>query len=187
MQSKTIITDRLILNFPLVHRGADVSHYLRWLGDSEVTAYSEQRHLAHTVQSQLDYLSTFSGREDRFFWDIQVKGWKWPVGTITAHLDLPNKTANLGIMVGDRRARGRGYALEAWETISDFLFEQDIRKLEAGCMANNWPMRRLLGKAKFQQEGQILGHFLLNGNPEDMVLYGRFRQAKILTFPQNGE
>lgn len=185
----TLKTARLTLMAPLLYEGMDVSHHLRWLNSPQVVQYSEQRHKIHTQESQFEYLLTFNHLTS-YIWEIHYNGsGSGAIGTITAHLDGNNWTANMGIMIGEKRIWGQGYGPEAWEAVSNWLFDEGTRKIEAGCMACNTPMIRILEKTGFDLEAEISGHFLLNGKPEDMLLYGKTRQAKIVPIksgPKNG-
>lgn len=170
-------TARLTLAFPFLHEGMDVSHYLRWLCNERVTKYSEQRHLTHTQASQYEYLCSFTQTED-YFWEIQRQ--TKPIGSITAYRDIPNRVANLGIMIGEPQVWGNGYGPEAWEAVCEYMFEQGTRKIEASCMISNLAMIHVLEKNNFKYEATIKDHFLLDGKPEDKVCYGKLAQAKIL-------
>jgi ribosomal-protein-alanine N-acetyltransferase len=169
-------TARLTLSPPFIHEQMDVGYYLRWLHDESVVKYSEQRHRQHTEKSQYDYLCSFGG--DNHIWEIQRD--TVPIGTITAYRDPHNRVANLGIMIGETKVWGQGYGPEAWEAVCNYLFEDGIRKIEAGCMAANLAMERILRKNGFSFEGTSGGHFLLNGKPEDMNYYGKTAKAKII-------
>lgn len=177
MPTPVLKTARLTLFYPMIHSNMDVAHYLRWLTNEAVMQYSEQRHAVHTEQSQADYIASFSG-SDNYFWEIQRTG--VPIGSITAYIDKPNRTANLGVMIGDSRLWGHGYAGEAWDAVCQYLFEDGIRKIEAGCMACNSAMIRLLKKLEFTHEATVPGHFLRHGKPEDLHIYGKNRKAKII-------
>jgi RimJ/RimL family protein N-acetyltransferase len=179
----TIKTARLTLAFPIVHDNMPLDHYLRWLSDETVTKYSEQRHLTHTNETQYEYLSSFVDSEN-YFWEIQRTG--VPIGSITAYRDIPNRIANVGVMIGNPRLWGHGYASEAWDAVCQFLFEEGCRKIEAGCMACNQGMIRLLEKQKFRYEATLGGHCLLNGKPEDALFYGKYREAQIISLKKSG-
>jgi [ribosomal protein S5]-alanine N-acetyltransferase len=172
----TLKTGRLILAPPIIHEQMDVSHYLKWLNNRKVVMYSEQRHKEHTAKTQFDFLCSFGG--DNQIWEIVVAG--NTIGAITAYRNTPNKTANLGIMLGEPRTWGRGYGPEAWDAVCQYLFEDDIRKVEAGCMACNEAMIKVLTKCGFTHEATMPNYFLFNGNPEDMNYYGKYREAKII-------
>jgi RimJ/RimL family protein N-acetyltransferase len=167
----TLKTARLTLSRPIIHDNMDVDHYLKWLGNENITRFSEQRHRPHTVESQRAYLKTFT--DGNQIWDIN-RG-SMPIGTITSYRNVPNSTSNLGIMIGDRRVWGQGYGCEAWSAVCDYLESEGMRKLEAGCMACNGQMIGLLKKTGFVLEAVLPNFFLLNGKPEDMTYYARYR------------
>lgn len=155
----------------------DVDHYLKWLNNEAVTTYSEQRHLTHTTEAQREFISSFQN-SGHCFWEIQRTG--IPIGSITAYIDQHNRTANIGVMIGEYRLWGNGYAAEAWECVGTYLFDNGTRKIEGGCMASNLAMISLFEKMDYHHEATVPGHFLRHGQPEDLVLYGKYREAKIL-------
>lgn len=177
MSSPNLKTQRLLLASPLMHDTMDLGHHLKWLCNESVVKYSEQRHIQHDEQTQYAYLCSFDHKASHF-WEINRDG--IIIGSITAYRDHQNRTANVGVMIGETRLWGQGYAPEAWEAVCNYLFETGCRKIEAGCMASNAGMISLLRKVGFNFEGSLSSHFLLNGKPEDMEFYGKFSQAKII-------
>lgn len=147
--------------------------HVDWLNDPEIMKYSEQRHRKHTMETQREYLWTFP--KTSHIWLIEYAPPPVPelraIGTITAYIDEANKVANMGILLGERQGQGHGFAV--WGAVMDFLFADGIRKIEAGCMAVNEPMRMLCTKAKMTIEGIIANHFLFDGKPCDLIHYGR--------------
>lgn len=183
MTTPILKTPRLTLSPPLMHPNMSVDHYLRWLSSRVVVRYSEQRHREHTVDSQRLYLKDYNtdpadGYQSQL-WEIQRTG--GIIGSITAHRNIPNKTANVGIMIGEAKVWGSGYGVEAWDAVTEYLFDDGVRKVEAGCMASNGPMIGILKKAGFELEATLPNYFLLDGKPEDMVYYGKYSEAKIIS------
>lgn len=162
----------------------DVDHYLKWLNNESVTTYSEQRHRTHTTETQREYITSFVG-SDHFFWEIQRTG--NPIGSITAYRDMSNRTANIGIMIGEYRLWGNGYAAEAWDAVGGYLFDNGTRKIEGGCMATNLAMVNLFKKLGYTHEATVPGHFLRHGHPEDLVCYGKTREAKVFSIAKKTE
>lgn len=173
----TLKTARLTLVHPIMHDNMTLDYYLRWLNNETVVKFSEQRHKTHTNESQYEYLKWFVGNDDRF-WEIQRTG--TPIGSISAFVFPANRRANVGVMIGEPRLWGQGYASEAMDAVCNFLFEEGCRKIEGGCMAANHGMIRLFEKLGFRYEATIGSHFLLNGKPEDAVYYGKYNKAKII-------
>lgn len=169
----TITTSKLILR-PLTKA---TQRHIDWLRDPKVTEYSEQRHREHTFATCLRYIHSFV--PDGHIWAISTTLDDRHIGNIAADVDRPNNTCDLSILIGDRDCWGKGFGRDAWRTVSEWLLNReggDLRKVEAGCMAVNIPMRRVLDHTGFQFEGERKNHFLYKeGQPCGAVYYGRFR------------
>lgn len=151
----------------------DAELFVSWLNDPEVVKYSEQRHLKHHPDFQRVYWSMAG--ENHLIYAIHTADPSAPIGSITARIDRPNNVANVGIMIGDKSVWRKGYGFEAWECVCNYLFiEKKIRKIEAGCMSLNWPMNSICIKSGMRYEATVPGHFLLNGKPTAVNLYGKY-------------
>lgn len=144
---------------------------VEWLNDPRNTQYSEQRHQGiHTKASCAKYI-----KECSMFWGIQeVNSGDW-IGTIAAHIDEANEIAEMGILIHIEYA-GKGYGTEAWRAVLRFLLDKrQLRKVEAGCMANNLGMKRIFQKSGMFPEGERKGHFLYENCPIGLIYYGKWR------------
>ncbi len=165
-----IKTKRLVIR-PYIPMDEIIYANVRWLNDPEVVRYSEQRHKTHTFESQLEYIKSFNTNQllsiflgDKF------------IGTMSVYHDDQNKVADVGIMIGDKSEWGQGFGFEAWQALCDGLLHHGIRKVEAGCMSTNWPMRSICKKHGMREEGSRWGHYLLDKNETaDMLLFGKFK------------
>jgi len=170
----TLTTKRLIL-VPYPASMATDRH-VAWLNDPEIVKYSERRHYKHTLATQHIYFNAFPAGSH--IWLIRTI---IDIGTITAYRDRPNQTANMGIMLGYKDTFRRGYGTEAWAKVMEFLFDDGVRKIECGFMDSNRAMRGICRKTGMRgicrktgmnYEATVPGHFILDGKPEDMVLFG---------------
>lgn len=139
-----------------------------WLNDPEVVRYSEQRHKHHTLESQMDYLLNGPSEFYQIYYDNKF------VGTVSAYIDKPNRVADVGILIGEKKLWGKGIGFLAWKVMCDLLFKAGARKIEAGCMSINEPMKRICEKYGMTEEGIRIDHFLIDGSSSSMVLYGKF-------------
>lgn len=147
---------------------------LGWLRDPEVVRFSEQRHATHNLSSQLRYVSSFAGKS--YLWGIYMVDSGEHIGNLSAVHDEPNNVSDIGILIGEKQWWHKGIGGEAWRGACAWLLAKglgDIRKLEAGCMRDNVAMMKMLRTSGFTEEGERKNHFLLNGNPVGMVLFGR--------------
>lgn len=167
-----IVTRHLVLRPHNLDRRA-LRKEVRWLNDPEVTKFSEQRHKKHTINSQIAYVTSFVRSLDNLLYQIWCGDTY--IGNVNAYVDLLNRVANIGIMVGEKELWGRGYGLDAWQGFSDFLFSRGIRKIEAGCMATNEGMIRLARASGMSLEGRVSRRFVTDDGEIDLLLFGRFR------------
>src|SRR5262245_38422741 len=104
-------SSRLILH---AHAPGPVTQeHVDWLNDKDLMRYSEQRHHEHTLRSQLDYVR--AEHSQRKLWLLRCDG--VDIGTLSAYVDIANKRADLGILIGRREYHGQGLAAEAWTTV----------------------------------------------------------------------
>lgn len=169
----TINTQRLVLR-PLKKAS---QRQVAWLRDPEVVKYSEQRHREHTLTTCLRYINSFEPHG--YIWGIWTMDNDDYIGNIAADVDHPNNIADLSIMIGDVSMWGKGYGTEAWRAVTEWLLDKkagNLRKVEAGCMTINQPMRKLLERTGYQFEGERKNHFLITSNHHcGAMYYGRFR------------
>jgi ribosomal-protein-alanine N-acetyltransferase len=174
METPELSSKRLLLTpylSSLVHQ-----RHVDWLRDPEVVKYSEQRHFYHCLETQEAYVSqrTF---EDRYLWLIQVPPGMLAtrdIGTIRVSVDRMNRVGDMGILIGEKSMWGQGYGTEAWKTVMDYCFKGlELRKVECGTMLANIGMRRTATKCGMEPEGARLSHFILDGETQDLLLYGK--------------
>ncbi len=152
-----------------------VERYVGWLNDAQTVRYSEQRHRTHTLETCRAYAHSFTNSAN-YFWVIVANDRSLGhIGNITATVDVPNRVAELAILIGEPGARGHGYGFEAWQRASRFLLEDaGLRKVAAGTMEINEPMLKIMRASGMVEEGRRRGQFLVDGNPIDAVLMALF-------------
>ena len=141
--------------------------------------FSEQRHHTHTLQSCAAYANSFESTPN-YYWAIEKKDKKLGhIGTINAYINVANKTADIGLLIGDADAHGQGYGLEAWLAVIDFLFNTcSIRKVTAGTMATNAAMLHIMERSGMLADGVRKRHFLDTNNAEvDCVYTAAFKDS----------
>jgi ribosomal-protein-alanine N-acetyltransferase len=151
-----------------------VERYVSWLNDPEVVCYSEQRHQQHTLESCRKFWQSFDDTPN-LYWAIEEATTGRHIGNIDAHIDIPNKVADVGIVLGEKNIWGKGYGSEAWNGVLGHLLGQEgIRKVTAGTMASNAGMLGIMRNAGMIEEGRRPKSFIQGGNEIDLVLVARF-------------
>jgi RimJ/RimL family protein N-acetyltransferase len=174
MDNSLVIEGRRLRLRPFGEADIDAA-YLGWLNDPVVTRYSNQRFRRHDGDTARAYLATFAGSSNLFL-SIRRRDDDRAIGTLTAYLSPHHGTADVGIMIGDRDAWGKGYGQEAWDLlIGHLLTRPEIRKVTAGTLACNAAMIRLAERSGMGLEGRRRDQEIVDGTPVDILYFGRFR------------
>jgi len=148
--------------------------YISWLNDPEVVRYSNQRFSQHSLESCERYRRTFKGTGN-YFLSVQRKDNQCKIGTVTAYINPHHRTADLGILIGDKSVWGCGYGIDAWMTLVHWVeVDHSVRKITAGALSLNKPMIKILEKSEFHVEAVRHNQEIYRGVPEDIVLYAKF-------------
>lgn len=151
--------------------------YLGWLNDSLTMRYSNQRFLRHDTSSSLRYLESFNDSPNLFLCICDVTAGQ-VIGTMTAYISPHHGTADMGILVGEPLARGQGYGLDAWSTLMIWLLDQKgLRKVTAGMLACNIPMRTVARRSDMMPDGLRRRQEIVDGLPQDILYFARFKNA----------
>lgn len=149
-------------------------NYVSWLNAPEVNQYLESRFVAHTIESTRAFVAATLASPNSAFFGIKSHLLDRHVGNIKlGPIDEYHRPGDIGILVGDKAAWGKGIATTAISLITEIARNQlKLRKLTAGCYASNVGSQRAFENAGFVVEGVRPAQFLQNGKPEDLVLMG---------------
>ena len=180
------MTDPAMDHIPILARGAlrlvpfGERHltpaYVGWLNDPDTMRYSEQRHRQHSLDSCRAFVAGFSGGPNQL-WAIEAMDQDAGqegrhIGNITASHDVHNRIADIGILIGADGCQGKGYGLTAWSLVLEHLAARpDLHKVTGGCLAANTAMVRIMQRAGMKPDGVRPAHYLLDGQPVDIVYY----------------
>jgi len=151
--------------------------YVGWLNDPEVVRFSEQRFISHTLLTCRNYMESFGGTPN-YFWAVLLKSEKQShIGNINVVIDLNNRTADVGILLGEKEQWGKGYGSEAFIAVIDFLFQEtEARKITAGTTALNKGMLNIMKKTGMKDDGRRIRHFVIDNEEVDLVYASVFRE-----------
>ena len=143
--------------------------YVSWLNDKDVTKYSEQRHHQHTIESCIEFLD-YNYNNNNIFYAVFLKKNKLEhIGNILAYIDSNNNSANLTILIGEKKYWGLGYGLEAWMLMLKYLFKNlKIRKVWAGTVSENYGMLKIMKLSGMLPDGIRIKERLVGGKELDI-------------------
>ena len=152
--------------------------YLHWLEDKEINRFLESRFSKHSLASTAEFIGTVNSSDDTILLGLFQKDGDRHIGNIKlGPINIHHNNAEIGIMIGDKTAWGKGYATEAIEAVSMYAFETlGVRKLTAGYYAENEGSGRAFRKVGFKDEGLKVGHWVnADGEIVDGVILGCFK------------
>ena len=161
--------------------------YIGWLNDSEVTQYLGRDDMQNVKEEDtLNYYSDLKLNNLVNFYalyDIQSSSF---IGTCKIQLlsasGIKEGLCDIGIMIGNKLFWGMGYGSEAINVISQKCFnELGIRKITAGCYANNVAMVKAFLKNGFRIEGVLKKQLRYKSEYVDHILFGCFNDDLILS------
>lgn len=151
--------------------------YVHWLNDPEVNRFLESRFARHTLASTREFVRAARASAATLMLGIRAPG---PGGRHVGNIklgpiDTHHGLGEIGLLIGEPAARGRGIGRTAIAILCDIAQRQlGLRKLTAGCYASNAGSERAFLAAGFIVEARRPRHFLLDGQPEDLVLMARW-------------
>lgn len=158
----------------------DVSDaYVGWLNDPAIARFLESRFADHDRASTRAFVAAQRADPGVLFLGIRSEALDRHVGNIKlGPLNRTHGTGDIGIMIGERDAWGRGIATRAIRLVCAIARDElGLRKTTAGCYASNVGSERAFERAGFVIEGRRTAQFLLDDEPEDLVLMGRVLTA----------
>lgn len=129
--------------------------YLNWVNDKSVNKYLEIRHKKQTKKNLEEFIDLCKNSKEIKLFGIFLKENKNHIGNIkiqiTNHI---HKRAEVGLLIGDKRAWGKGYGTEAIKLITQYAKKKlNLKKLYAGCYEENIGSKKAFLKAGWEIEG----------------------------------
>lgn len=130
--------------------------YLVWLNDFEVTRFLEVGRKPIPLEALQDLLRHVMTEENSVWLAICDQETDKHIGNIVLHSIHPvHRRANLGIMIGDRAAWGKGFATEATDLVVNYAFRRlNLNSIWLGVLADHSAAIKVYEKVGFRVDGR---------------------------------
>lgn len=161
------------------------SNYLSWFNDPEVSKFTSHCRFPMTKNRAFDYVKSINHpKSDTIAWAI--KTWKDSnsngynnnpnyvhVGNCClTQIDLLNRSAEFGIIIGDRDSWGKGLATKVMRIIFGHGFLRlNLNRIWLGTAESNIGMQHSALKLGMKREGLFKHSLFINGKFEDDFIY----------------
>ena len=163
---KKLVGERIYLSPRNVE---DIEIFTQWMNDFYITDYTGRSHQVVSLQDEKEYLE--SGGDKTTFAIIDEQKDEI-IGTVGLHkIDNINRTATLGIFIGNRDYWSKGYGTEAIQLIIDFGFNYlNLKNIDLAVMEFNQRAVRCYQKCGFKEIGRRRKCKFINGKYYDSIL-----------------
>jgi [ribosomal protein S5]-alanine N-acetyltransferase len=151
--------------------------YFSWLNDFEVTKNLASGTFPNNMQAMEAYYNAKQGSTSDVMLGIVLFEGDRLIGTVKlGFINWIHRTAELGIMIGDKSYWGKGYFPEVTKLMFGYAFRRlNLNKVNAG-VASNAPHVELCDRLGFQTEGLVRSAAFIDGQYVDKILIGITRE-----------
>lgn len=153
------------------------TNYFQWLNDPDVTRHMYQGTFPNSEEAMVAYYEAMVRANDRVNFAMVTRSEGHHIGNIAlTGIDWVNRTAELGIIIGEKSYWGQGYGSEAIGLLESYAFDRlNLRRLWAGTWSSNDGMARAFERRGWSREGCQREHAYRNDTPVDVLLFGLLR------------
>lgn len=154
----------------------DLPMLMRWINDPDNREYV-LNYWPQTEFSEEEWLKNISTSQTEMALVIETLEGK-PIGVIGLHrIDLKNRNAATGTIIGDHENRGQGYATDAKLTLLRYCFEElPLHRVTSFVMAFNERSLRYASRCGYREEARLKDMHWKKGKFWDQVVLVVFRE-----------
>lgn len=163
---KKLVGERIYLS---PRSSEDVERFTEWLNDFETTDYTGRSGQLLTIEGEREYIQKNSNPEATFV--IVTLEEDQMIGTVgLEEIDVINRTATLGIFIGEKQYRNQGYGTEAIQLILDYGFNYlNLQNIKLDLMEFNERGLACYKKCGFREYGRRRKCRYVNGKYYDSI------------------
>lgn len=163
---KKLIGDRIYLS---PRNSEEAEKFTEWLNDFETTDYIGRSGILTTLEGEKKYLEDNTSPEATFV--IVTLDNDKMIGTVSLEsIDHINRCATLGIFIGDKDFRSKGYGTEAIKLILEYGFKYlNLKNIKLDLMSFNGGALKCYKKCGFKEYGRRRKCRFINGKYYDSI------------------
>lgn len=147
----------------------DAEQFAEWMNDFDTTDYIGQSHKIITIEKEKEFLEKHQ-EEEAFFSIISLKD-NQLIGNISLNrIDHLHRVATLGIFIGEKEGRNKGYGTEAIRMLLEYGFRYlNLNNIKLDVFEWNERAMACYKKCGFKEYGRRRKCQFLNGKYYDRV------------------
>ena len=163
---KKLVGDRIYLS---PRNSEDIEIFTKWLNDFEVSDYIGRSAMLTSIDAEREYLQNNVNLEATFV--IVTLEENKMIGTVSIeNINHINRKGTLGIFIGDKEYRDKGYGTEAIKLILEYGFKYlNLNNIKLDLMEFNERAYACYKKCGFKEYGRRRKSNYLNGKYYDTI------------------
>jgi RimJ/RimL family protein N-acetyltransferase len=160
-------------------RKSDLSGpWYSWLNDSEVTVFQNKGIFPNSIEKQAQYFESLINNNNDIVLAIVEEDSNKHIGCVGLHkIDWVHRSAELGIVIGDREVWGKKYGKQAWSLITNYGFNVlNLHRIFAIIIEGNIASQKSAEAAGFIQEGNLRDYLFKDGKYLNAFYYSKLNK-----------
>jgi len=144
---------------------------LAWINDPEVNRYMLTGHVPLTMNEELEFYDRSEKSDGLYNFEIHVAEDMRLIGHVgLIDVDMRHRHGEVGIVIGDKAAQGRGYGRDAIVTLLGFAFDTlGLHSVTICAREDNERGLHLYRSIGFKDAGRLRQHDFAEGRFFDLV------------------
>lgn len=167
---KKLIGDRIYLA-PKGTSDEEVEKFTEWLNDFQVTDYTGKSGTIMTSNAEKQWLENSAMNNNKRTFNIISSNDSMLVGTVgLENFDWIDRSAVLGIFIGEKSFRDQGYGTEAVRLVLEYGFKYlNLHSIRLNLVSANERAHKCYLKCGFKDAGRIRDGYFINGKYYDEI------------------
>jgi diamine N-acetyltransferase len=171
-----IIGEKIYLR-PIIKE--DIEYLNKWKNDEETYKYLGGGFMPVSIEEHSKWLNSLidtTGPNKRFI--ICEKNRDIPVGMVGLYnINWIHRTCEIGILIGNKEVKGRGFGKEACQLLESFAVEYlNIRKIKLNVVSENKAAVHLWESLGYQKVGEYKKERFIKGEYKDITIMEKFTE-----------
>jgi RimJ/RimL family protein N-acetyltransferase len=157
-------------------------NWYQWFNDPVVTKHQNKGIVPNTREKQRAYLASLENSQTDIVFAIIDKKTDQHIGCAGLHhIDPIHRSAELGIVIGEKEFWGKGYGKLAWNLVTCYGFDSlNLHRIYARIFKDNIASQKAAAASGFKVEGEMRDAYFKNGAYHAAVLVSVLENERVV-------
>ena len=155
-------------------------NWYNWLNDNEVTRFQNKGIFPNSIEKQTSYFNYITNSSKDVLFSIIEKENNIHIGCVGLHkIDWISRSAELGIIIGEKDYWGKKFGSQSWKMISDYGFKSlNLHRISSIIIENNKSSEKCAINSGYKKEGKMRDYLYKNGKYLNAIIYSKLNEGE---------